>query len=286
MAGYSEGTVLRRLTARFVLSLQFLTIIPIPLGPERFPALGDQDNLAGSYAFFPLAGLVIGGMLAALWYGLHFFLPANLVAALIVTAEALLTGALHLDGVSDTVDALAARKPLAAKLEIMKSGAAGPMGCAAVVCTLLMKFTALEAILLSFPCPGLTLTLFPLLGRWAAAAAIHHGRSARPDGLGRTFIDKVRRGSFVFATLTAAGLSVLFGMFCSSPSGGLIFFNKVQYLLVLVMLYPFTLMAVRFFTSHFGGLTGDNIGAVIEFSELTVLLALLLTAPAAQAIGL
>ena len=73
-------------------ALRFLTILPIPgrMGTAR-------EDLTGSPVWFPVVGLVIGGIAAAAAYGLTQILPVMPAAVLVVFVLWILCGGLHLD---------------------------------------------------------------------------------------------------------------------------------------------------------------------------------------------
>ena len=92
----------------FFIALQFLTRLPIPIYFESGSA-GNGNQLGRSVLFYPLVGLVIGGLLATLQYLLSTFTFGSTYtvvhAAIILTVWVGLTGALHLDGLADSADA-------------------------------------------------------------------------------------------------------------------------------------------------------------------------------------
>ncbi|MGR9115798.1 MAG: adenosylcobinamide-GDP ribazoletransferase, partial [Gammaproteobacteria bacterium] len=126
----------------FALALQFLTRIPVPL---HFTATDRQLGL--SVLFYPLVGLMIGSVLWLLNLGFGE-MSVELKAALILTCWVWLSGGLHLDGLADCADAwvggLGSRER---SLEIMKDPAAGPSAVVVLVLVLLLKWTALAAVL-------------------------------------------------------------------------------------------------------------------------------------------
>ena len=67
-------------------------------------------------------------------------------AVLAVAVLGLLTGGLHLDGLADTADGLASRRPREEALTIMRQGDTGPLGVAALVLAVLLQVTALAAL--------------------------------------------------------------------------------------------------------------------------------------------
>ncbi|HOF64784.1 MAG TPA: adenosylcobinamide-GDP ribazoletransferase, partial [Dermatophilaceae bacterium] len=77
--------------------------------------------------------------------------PPLLVGALVVAALALETRGLHLDGLADTCDGLAASYDRTRALEVMRTGDVGPAGAAAIVLVLVIQAAALGDLLTSEP---------------------------------------------------------------------------------------------------------------------------------------
>ncbi len=90
----------------FWIALRFLTILPSPFRGEPSP-----QKLGRSLGYFPVVGLVVGGILFGIDRGLSLLLPSVVVNALLIAALVILTGALHLDGFIDTCDGLAEIRP-------------------------------------------------------------------------------------------------------------------------------------------------------------------------------
>src|SRR3981081_4406692 len=100
-------------------ALSFLTVVPVGRG-TRFGA-GDVGRGA---IYFPLIGAGVGGAVALSAWAASLVLPLSLAALIGVAAGALLTGALHLDGLADTADGYGGRTRARA-LEIMRDHAVG-----------------------------------------------------------------------------------------------------------------------------------------------------------------
>src|SRR5947207_11706745 len=106
--------VVRRLLA----AIAFLTRIPIG---------GGTSDVAGGAVLFPLVGAALGAAVGGTAYGLARILPSFAAAGIALALDALLTGALHLDGLADTADALGAGSREGA-LAIMRDHAIGTSG--------------------------------------------------------------------------------------------------------------------------------------------------------------
>src|SRR4030065_1365565 len=82
-----------------LLAIQFLTQIPV-----RLKQTYGEREVGASLLYYPLVGLLLGALLAGLNSLLHG-VPVLLHAALLLAAWVVMTGALHLDGLADSVDA-------------------------------------------------------------------------------------------------------------------------------------------------------------------------------------
>jgi len=115
-----------------------LTRIPVPFTPPR---------PEGVWAW-PLVGLVTGGLALALGGGL---LAAGVVpgvaAAVVIAAQVALSGGLHEDGLADCADGFWGSHDRARRLEIMKDSRIGSYGALALILGLLMRWSALVAVL-------------------------------------------------------------------------------------------------------------------------------------------
>src|SRR5690606_40192087 len=76
------------------------------------------------------------------WLGL----PSGPAAALALAAAMLMTGCLHEDGLSDVADGIGGGSTRERKLEIMRDSRIGSYGTAALVISLLLRWSALAAL--------------------------------------------------------------------------------------------------------------------------------------------
>ena len=85
----------------FLIALQFLTRIPVKISDK----IEDRDY-GYSMAWFPAVGLILGWILAlAFKLAIFLFNPA-ITVVLVTTIYMFLTGAMHIDGLSDACDGL------------------------------------------------------------------------------------------------------------------------------------------------------------------------------------
>ncbi len=235
----------------YLIALQFLTIIPLP-----FDTRCQKGDLGRATALFPLAGLTIGALLWGINWLISPWLARPLTDALLITALAIVTGALHLDGLADVCDGLAARGSRERFLAIMKDSHVGAAGAVAVALGLLLKWQALVAVPLEYKSQALL--LFPLLSRFSQTVAISGARHARSDGLGKLFIEEFHAVAPLVAAISSVAL-----IFLILPRHGLLALTGVL----------LTTLAIRFyFQRRLGGITGDIIGCINELCEIVALL--------------
>jgi adenosylcobinamide-GDP ribazoletransferase len=234
-----------------LLAIQFLSQIPVRLKQPY----GERE-VGASLLYYPLVGLLLGALLV----GLHVLLsgvPVLLHAALLLAAWVVMTGALHLDGLADSVDAwLGGIGNRERTLAIMKDPYAGPAAVVAVVLVLLLKFSALVAVV---QCGNRWALLWPLLlARSAMPLLFLTTPYVRPGGLGSALAQHAPRGA-VIAMLLATLLSVLAGLGMRGAG------------LVLGCLAVFWALR-RMMMSRLGGTTGDTAGALLEVTETAALI--------------
>jgi len=235
----------------FFIAIQFLTIIPLPFSVR----CGEKD-LGRSLAYFPLAGLALGALLVGLNYLLSLVLPRGIVDLLLVAALAVVTGVLHLDGLADVCDGLAARGGRERFLKVMKDSHIGAAGAIGLALVLLLKYEALLAI--PDNVKQQALFCFPMLARFAQVSMIVGARQARSDGLGAVMISGAGWPQLILATMTTLAAALLL----AGVTGLWIF--------VAACLLTWALKA--WFQRRIGGITGDIIGFASELNELLTLL--------------
>jgi adenosylcobinamide-GDP ribazoletransferase len=123
-----------------VAAVAFLTRAPI----GRLVAF-DRVDVARAAPLFPLVGGAVGACSGLLADALAGPLPALVAGLLAVALAALLTGAIHLDALADTADALGGGTRTQA-LEIMRDHTIGSYGATALVLVLLLDAAVLGAL--------------------------------------------------------------------------------------------------------------------------------------------
>jgi adenosylcobinamide-GDP ribazoletransferase len=239
----------------FWIALQFLSSLPI-----RLPGMPQPQALGRSLLFYPLVGGLFGVLLLAL-NALLDGAPLMLHAALLLTAWVLLSGGLHLDGLADSADAwLGGFGDRERTLTIMKDPRSGPIAVVTLVLVLLLKFSALMALIESQHTLGLLLA--PLIGRAAMLGLFLGTPYVRAGGLGQALADHLPRTAGQQVLLVSALVCVLIA--------------GVSGLLALLVASIGFFWLRHLMLRRLGGSTGDTAGAMLELLEVAVLLAMVL----------
>lgn len=240
------GVEARALAAAFT----FLTRIPV----GRWISL-DGDDVGRAALYFPVAGAGLGAAVGAVAQGLAGTLSPLLAAALAVALLAILTGALHLDGLADTADALGATTRQRS-LAIMRDQAVGAYGAVAIGLDLLVVTVALATLASSHHALRYAVVAGAVSRATppALAAALSYARAEHGSGAALTHASRRRAAVAALLALAVAG-----GI---AGADGLIIAGAVA-----VATLAFGLVLRRWL----GGATGDTFGAAIELSHILAL---------------
>ena len=241
-------------------SVAFLSRLPVPGRHFR----RSDSTLSRTVRAFPAAGLVIGLPPAILATLLAFIAaPPLLAAGLAVALQAVLTGALHEDGLADTADGLGAGHDRERALAIMKDSRTGVFGVVALVLVILLRVAAIAALLVTLPPAALLLALLAIAATSRAAMVWHWHvlRPARPDGLAASSgrpKPEAARAALIFGVV----VSVLVLPVAAGPVAAI-----VALAAALLAWLTFT----RRTRTRLGGVTGDTIGATQQLVETALL---------------
>lgn len=215
-----------------------------------------SEEFTRSYRYYPSVGLVIGLFLWLIAKALSLYFPPLVLGALLLVAELVITGGLHLDGFMDSMDGLLSARSPERILEIMKDSRVGAHASMALLGLLLLKFTLFASLT---PAQYPILLVMPMLSRWVFQIGVIAFPYARAQGLGKGIHDTSRWIPFLVNGVLVLGIS-----FILAGLAGLITFGVC---ILAVTLWAFKISALL------GGLTGDLYGATIELSEVICLLA-------------
>ena len=127
----------------FKTATAFLTRLPMPHPQGPMP-----QNFVRAHRMFPVVGSLIGAAVGLVCLGLRYLgVPDLAASALALGAGAILTGALHEDGLADVADGFGGGRDVEAKLAIMRDSRIGSYGVMALLVGFATKLSALAAIL-------------------------------------------------------------------------------------------------------------------------------------------
>ena len=235
----------------FITCLEFLTRV-------RFSKRTDwrDEDFSRSVPYFPLVGLVIGSLLAAVNYGLFYTeTPLFLRVTLLLLAEIIITGGLMYDGFMDTADGVFSARSRERMLEIMKDSHVGSNAVLAIIILLLLKIAAYLEL------SGETLTwvllTMSVATRTFMVVFIVNFPYARKEGIGHMFTKYAKPFYTYIAFAVCAGIIAACGL---------------QYLAVAGICFTVTLIIAQYLKTQLGGLTGDTYGALTECGNVIYLL--------------
>jgi len=231
----------------FALAVSMLTIIPFFKVHDFFKGINGYAVMS-----YPLIGFLLGLIL----YATHtiltpYFTPLH-VGIIIFVLWIVITGALHLDGFSDTIDGLYVNKERA--LEVMKDPNTGGMGMIFTVTFLILKASTLASFDAFYLLP-----IVLMLSRLNIVFAIYNYPYVSPNGMSTLAKEELTQTQFITALIYSLFLTLVF----STPM--LIFTSLITLWLI-----------KNFFIKRYGGFTGDIYGFSIEVTELVLLNIILL----------
>lgn len=259
----------RQYAQAFLMAVSLLTRIPVTF---LLPVKWRDRTLGLSALWYP----VVGALLALCLVLFEALLPAHfsheLTAALLVFLWVLITGALHLDGLADSVDAMYAGHSVLASeenlpltencprkekvLRVLKDPTAGPMAVIALIFIIVFKIILVAQLL---PIVGVSLFLALVLSRTLALWMLVSTPYAGLNGLGAVLCAQTPK-------LWAVVICVLVA---------LLTFMTLPWLITLslsVVLFAVYSMWRNYWLRVIGGFVGDTLGALIEISEVLILL--------------
>jgi adenosylcobinamide-GDP ribazoletransferase len=230
----------------------FLTRIPVGRAVDV-----DGAAVARAAPLFPLVGGLVGALGGAVVDVTSGPLPGAAAAVLGLAVVALVTGAMHLDALADTADALGGMTR-ERRLEIMRDHGVGAFGAVAVVLVLLFEASVLADVDHAWS----AFAAAAACARWAPlplAVALPYARS---EGQAAALVASTSWLRTLLALAVACGIAVAV--------------RGVDGLSAVGAAAATALVLGVFFRRWIGGVTGDTLGATTELAQAGALAAVLL----------
>jgi adenosylcobinamide-GDP ribazoletransferase len=238
------------LLRRFFTALQYFTRLPVPRRTS-------QEHLGKAAIFFPLIGVIVGGLAALVLILLQRVLPLSTAVLCTIAFAAFLTNALHEDGFADTFDGFGGGWSKERIVEIMRDSRIGVYGALALIFLILCKFNFLSA--LSPNQNWRWLIVGHTAARWTTLPLSAWLPYAGTAGQGKLVAKQIGR------------VQVLVGTFILLPA--LLLLSWQAALITFLVAGVVTLLSGLYFRARLGGITGDCLGAANQFTEVALYLA-------------
>ena len=234
----------------FLIAVQFLTRIPVGT-VDAWPS----DWLARAAKYMPLVGALIGAVAGAAMIAAALIFPEPLPIVIGLATAILVTGALHEDGLADTIDAFGGGKSREHCLEIMKDSRIGTYGTLALIIVLALKGAALLSL---DPLSAACVFIAAHAGARLAAVLTLWALNYAGDGSAKVSRPASELTPQELATAIVLGLAP--GLLVLKPAT---FFISTAFAFIAAA--AMGLMARR----RVGGYTGDVLGAIEQVYETT-----------------
>lgn len=248
----------------FLLAWQFFSAVPIKKQLDM-----NAKSVTWMYGFLPIVGLLIGSIISSGVLILSHYSEVSdlLLAILIVIGLIVLTGGLHLDGWIDMSDAFFSYGEKEKRLEILDDPRTGAFGVISVFCLLVLKIGVIYEMLLFGQLAIVPFLIFiPFIARMGMLLFFVTMQPAKEKGLAAYFKGIVIQNKLA----VLIGVQSLLAFICW-------FYIGVFSLFILVVVMLFVVVIYRNWSKkHFGGVTGDLLGALGEGLEVVLWLTILL----------
>lgn len=248
----------------FLLAWQFFSAVPIKKQLDM-----NAKSVTWMYGFLPIVGLLIGSIISSGVFILSRYSEISdlLLAILIVIGLIILTGGLHLDGWIDMSDAYFSYGKKEKRLEILDDPRTGAFGVISVFCLLVLKIGFIYEMLLHGQLAIVPFLIFiPFIARMGMLLYFVTMQPAKEKGLAAYFKGIVIQNKLA----VLIGVQSILAFVCW-------FYIGVSSLFILVVVMLITVIIYRNWSKkHFGGVTGDLLGALGEGLEVVLWLTILL----------
>ena len=230
-------------------AIMFYSRIPVPKSTGF-----SEEQLNKATRYFPLVGIIVGGIGAIVYIGSQFLFSNNISILFSIASMILLTGAFHEDAFSDFCDGFGGGYTKEKILSIMKDSRIGTYGAIGLVLLLLSKiFLLSEFNIKTIP---IMLIAAHAISRFNVIILIYSSQYVRFDDSSKSKPIGQKHSIITFIVAAVFGLIPL----CLLP---IMYIPFIGISLLCILLY------FRYYIHKIiGGYTGDVLGALQQISEI------------------
>ncbi|SFD40761.1 cobalamin-5'-phosphate synthase [Lentibacillus persicus] len=225
----------------------------------------NQSSLSYVLKTFPLLGLLQGVIYASVLFLLLSYTPFSQVSIAMGLWLVLivLSGGIHLDGLIDTSDAYFSYREPEKRLEVMEDPRVGAFGVLSVVVFLAGRFVVFyELATMTNDWTYLLMVTVPFLGKMLMGVYLQMLPAARASGMAHFFKQGSSRINWLIYSCYLIVIGLLIGVLNIELLAG--YFILVSSTAVVGYIITGKI------TKHFGGISGDTLGASSEGLELVL----------------
>lgn len=248
----------------FLLAWQFFSFVPIKKQIDM-----NKSSITWMYASLPLVGLIIGAILGGCAYYLATYSDIShlLLAILLVVGMIIFTGGLHLDGFIDLCDAFFSYGDRTKRLQVLDDPRTGAFGVLGVMTLLLLKLGFIYEMLSQDETDLLLfIAIIPYIARVGMLVYFVSMNTSKQTGLAAYFKGEVCSKQLVITS------SIIFALL----STGIIIIGMYHVFILVAVMLAIVLFYRKWSYHHFGGMSGDLLGALGEGLEVMLWLTVLL----------
>lgn len=235
-----------------IIAISMYSKIPMPQTEWK------KENMKYAMCFFPLVGVIIGGVIWLVGKGVFALSCGTLFRAAVFTLlPILISGGIHIDGFMDTMDALASYGDKEKKLAILKDSHAGAFAILGLGCYLVWSLAVWSEV--TEEMLGVIAGIF-VISRALSGISVVSFQSAREHGLAKTFQDGARKRN---VQLTMVGYLIL-------AMGIMLWQNAIMAAAAAIAAALIFIYYRAVCRKQFGGVTGDLAGYFLVLAELAM----------------
>lgn len=240
---------MKRFIKSFLLMILFLTRIPLKY-PYKYE---DRDFIRG-ITLTPLVGLIIGIFIVTPFL-LEPYIDKSIIVLLVWLLYVWITGGLHIDGLTDTLDGIFSNRDREKTLEIMSDSRIGAFGVIGFV------FMMLFNLVLSYHLGYKFFIIMPIVGRVSSLVAASISKYAKDSlGMGTLYVENANIIDVSLGNILLISVFIVLGIKF-----------KTLFLIPVVGTQLVAIFSTNYIKKKINGMTGDTIGLIVETSQTVYL---------------